>query len=790
MQKAHDSTKNNYWENYPSIETPIIAEQLNRIETSVDVIDDRVVAFDLTKANATDLAQTVKNITYNTETGVWVYTWWNGSTLTVDQNIEKIPVSFSMSPAGVITMTTQDGTQFTCDIATLIKTYTFLNSQTIAATDTVDENGNHQITLNVIDGSITESKLQPNFLADCRSAKAGAETAQQNSEAWAVGTKNGVPVGIDDDQYENYAKFYAENSEDNAENSEAWAVGQKNGVDVPNTDPTYHNNSKYWANQARAIVGDKVDSFNTRVGAVIPEKGDYDISQITPVSGAQVGQVPVIRNVGTGQEVELGFVLEAPSSSGHTILNNGGSEMYQRDYLQFKGLSVSDDSTEERTVVEHNINNDAPTFTEASTRANISSGESISTLFGKIKKFFTDIKDLAFISKDGSSSKKYLRGDGTWQAFSKSTVGLGNVDNTADNNKPVPIVECSTARSTANKAVALTGFTLKTGSRVYVRFTDTGTSNPASGNLTLNVNSTGAKTIVDGKTNKSVLTYSSAGWFYNNIVSEFVYDGTYWVWMSRDNNTTYSAMSASELTKGTATSLRTMRADYAKDGINQLIQTKAAADLTIQKATGTTNNSGSTILVGRFFYLNGTMCRALTDIAVGATFTVNTNYIIASKGALNECFRMIGFDNIAIQYAGDNWQMSHAYSIDREENYKALLTLRNYGIVYQASANGGATWSKLWELYCRDITTIGDTERQFVENVCANLAAILVGTGAQFLGSFTWQGHNYFTCHAYNNGVVIVGALVCGYVPNTQLNFSYVISSKYTFVAKIDGQQL
>lgn len=452
MQKAHDSTKNNYWENYPSIETPIIAEQLNRIETSVDVIDDRVVAFDLTKANATDLAQTVKNITYNTETGVWVYTWWNGSTLTVDQNIEKIPVSFSMSPQGVITMTTTDGTTYTCDIATLIKTYTFLNSQTIAATDTVDESGNHQITLNVIDGSITESKLQPNFLADCRAAKNAAETAQQNSEAWAVGTKNGVPVGIDDDQYENYAKFYAENSEDNAENSEAWAVGQKNGVDVPNTDPTYHNNSKYWANQARAIVGDKVDSFNTRVGAVIPEKGDYDISQITPVSGAQVGQVPVIRNVGAGQEVELGFVLEAPSSSGHTILNNGGSEMYQRDYLQFKGLSVSDDSTEERTVIEHNINNDAPTFTEASTRANIVSGESISTLFGKIKKWFTDIKDLAFIAKDGTSSTKYLRGDGTWQAFSKSTVGLGNVDNTSDADKPVSTAQQTALNAKVNKS--------------------------------------------------------------------------------------------------------------------------------------------------------------------------------------------------------------------------------------------------------------------------------------------------------------------------------------------------
>lgn len=57
------------------------------------------------------------------------------------------------------------------------------------------------------------------------------------------------------------------------------------------------------------------------------------------------------------------------------------------------------------------------TFTEASTRANIDTGETMPTLFGKIKKWFADLADLAFISKDGTSSTKYLRGDGTWQAF-------------------------------------------------------------------------------------------------------------------------------------------------------------------------------------------------------------------------------------------------------------------------------------------------------------------------------------------------------------------------------------
>ena len=50
--------------------------------------------------------------------------------------------------------------------------------------------------------------------------------------------------------------------------------------------------------------------------------------------------------------------------------------------------------------------NDTQTFTEASTRANIASGESMATLFGKIKKFFTDLKTVAFTGSYNDLSNK------------------------------------------------------------------------------------------------------------------------------------------------------------------------------------------------------------------------------------------------------------------------------------------------------------------------------------------------------------------------------------------------
>lgn len=145
-----------------------------------------------------------------------------------------------------------------------------------------------------------------------------------------------------------------------------------------------------------------------------------------------------------------------------------------------------------------------------------------------------------------------------------------------DNENDV-LHDCSTARNTIAKVVAYDGFVLKKGARIYVRFTDTGTANPTSGNPTLNVNNTGAKNIVDGKSNKTVLTYSSCGWFYNNMVHEFIYDGTYWVWMTRDNNTTYTGA--------------TLKTGAAKTGSGTTVTDTIAKSTTMDNAIQTLLNN-------------------------------------------------------------------------------------------------------------------------------------------------------------------------------------------------------
>ena len=65
----------------------------------------------------------------------------------------------------------------------------------------------------------------------------------------------------------------------------------------------------------------------------------------------------------------------------------------------------------------------------------------------------------------------------------------------------------------------------------------------------------------------------------------------------------------------------------------QLTQNKAERnDLSTIHATGSTNTTGAQINAGTFFYLNGQFCKALTNIAVNATFTLNTNFKVDSVG--------------------------------------------------------------------------------------------------------------------------------------------------------------
>ena len=92
------------------------------------------------------------------------------------------------------------------------------------------------------------------------------------------------------------------------------------------------------------------------------------------------------------------------------------------------GTDLSLVTTGEKNTWNNKIS-DNPSFSQASSRANIASGESFSTILGKIMKWFTDLADLAFISKNNSTSN-FLRGDGTWVTPPNTDTLSGLTDTT------------------------------------------------------------------------------------------------------------------------------------------------------------------------------------------------------------------------------------------------------------------------------------------------------------------------------------------------------------------------
>lgn len=222
------------WENYPSEATALNETNLNKMDFALDEVDNRLIEQDATKLSKTDASNDVVNWTMDEETGVITVTRRSGEQILFDLNIEKIPVSFSLSDDGILTMVTDDGTTFTANIGAMIPILTFNDSDEIAVS--VSGTGiNKTYSFSVKDNSITENKLQPNFLADIKvqsaNASASASSAASSSsdadydaklaQSYAVGGS-----GIRDDDTDN-AKYYkeqAKNSSDRASNSASSAL--------------------------------------------------------------------------------------------------------------------------------------------------------------------------------------------------------------------------------------------------------------------------------------------------------------------------------------------------------------------------------------------------------------------------------------------------------------------------------------------------------------------------------------------------------------------------------------
>lgn len=238
------------WQNYPSEETPLNESNLNRVDYALNEIDDRVIALDTDKADATTVNNLVKTIAVDDETGEITITKENGTQTVIQTTLNKIAINFGYDyQTQELVLTLNDGTEARIDLSSLIQNNEF------GDTDTIDLSVSQQgiVTGNIVLHSITDEHLRQDYLADIRVAEANADASQQaaeafslDAEAWAKGTRAAEPVTQGQDGYRDNSNYYKDRSE-------AWAIGKVDGTPVPTDDETYDNNSKYYSEVSASI---------------------------------------------------------------------------------------------------------------------------------------------------------------------------------------------------------------------------------------------------------------------------------------------------------------------------------------------------------------------------------------------------------------------------------------------------------------------------------------------------------------------------------------------------------
>lgn len=225
------------WQNYPSTNTAVNENNLNKMDSALNEIDTRVVEHETTKANVASLNELIKSWTIDETTGVITIIKVSGEHIIFDLNIEKVPVGFSMSDDGILTMTTEDGTEFTANIGNMIPILTFQDTEEIVASVT-GEGVNKTYSFSIKTGSIAEDKLQPNFLADCRLYSGNAENSANLANQYAQQAKESA-----ESISNNASDIYFDDSvaETGSKNVQGAIEGVKSVVDTNTKDIDTHN---------------------------------------------------------------------------------------------------------------------------------------------------------------------------------------------------------------------------------------------------------------------------------------------------------------------------------------------------------------------------------------------------------------------------------------------------------------------------------------------------------------------------------------------------------------------
>lgn len=255
-------------------------------------------------------------------------------------------------------------------------------------------------------GSATAAAGSASSASDSATAASGSATSASGSaSAASTSATNAATSETNASGSATSAAASATTASSAANEAHGWC---DNNGDSGSAVPSATNNAYYWFTQAQAAAGG----------------GDTVTWTQTQASGTKIAEIDIS---GTSQDV---FVPTAPTvNDGVLTIQQDGTTVGTFSANQSGNTTVNLQSGPTYTEGDGiDISNNAisvdTTFTEAVTRANIASGDSLSTIWGKIKKFFTDLKAVAF----SGAAADVTYGSGSVEDALDDLYGGGAVD--------------------------------------------------------------------------------------------------------------------------------------------------------------------------------------------------------------------------------------------------------------------------------------------------------------------------------------------------------------------------
>ncbi|MCR5194257.1 MAG: hypothetical protein K6B71_01880 [Alphaproteobacteria bacterium] len=336
----------------------------------------------------------------------------------------------------------------------------------------------------------------------------------------------------------------------------------------------------------------------------------------------------------------------------------------------------------------------------------------------------------------------------------------------------------STAAATTQKAVSIPAITtLGVGTVIVVQPTNTSTV----ANSTIKLNDFAAYPM---RYNNAAITTSTDSIVWNSAYpSVFVFDGTYWRFLSHgvDSNTTYSAMSVAEGQTGTATSSRVVRADYLKQIIQYWANQEDTSDLHLPAPTA----------VGNMLHVE-----SVNDVLTWKEFTPDyitssmLNDYLTTTVAANTYQTKITSDNKLLSDLVDDTNQTHKFVTASEKStWNAKQNAISDLATIRSGASAGATAVQFGDL--ADVATSGSyndlTDKPTIPSAPGDIGAQPVGNYVTVAQGNTNANKAVITNASGNvtTGTIATGMIAANAVTSAKISDGTIVNADISSSAAI-----